>query len=108
MILKGTAFYANALAHFGVDGPMAVFVSLIGVRGKELLHQVIEGAFCEDLPSGTLTRERLDFGECVIESLPIETEACAKALKPILDHLANAAGLAASPLFDAAGNYMGS
>jgi len=44
----------------------------------------------------------------VIESLPIETEACAKALKPILDHLANAAGLAASPLFDAAGNYMGS
>lgn len=108
MILNGTAAYANALAHFGVDAPMAVFVALIGVRGKELLHQAIEGAFWEDLPSGTLTHERLEFSECVIESLPIETKACAKALKPIFDHLANAAGLAASPLFDAAGNYTGS
>jgi hypothetical protein len=108
MILNGTALYANALAHFGVDAPMAVFVALIGVRGKELLHNAVDGAFWEDLPSGTLTHERLDFSECMIESLPIEAEGCAKALKPIFDHLANAAGLAASPLFDAAGNYRGS
>lgn len=108
MILNGTVLYANALAHFGLESPMAVFVTLIDVRGKELLHQAIEGAFWEDLPSGTLTHDRLAFSECAINSLPIDTEACAKALKPIFDHLANAAGLAASPLFDTAGNYIGS
>jgi hypothetical protein len=108
MILNSSTLYANALARFGVDASMGVFVTLIGVRGKELLHRAIEGAFWEDLPSGTLTHDRLAFSECVIESLPIETKACAKALKPIFDHLANAAGLAASSLFDAAGNYTGS
>jgi hypothetical protein len=108
MILNGTLLYANALAHFGLESPTAVFVTLVDVQGKELLHQAIEGAFWEDLPSGTLTHDRLAFSECVLDSLPIETEACAKALKPIFDHLANAAGLAASPLFDTAGNYTGS
>ncbi len=105
MILKYVCRYANALAHFSVRAPIAAFVSLIDVEGKELLQRHVERAFPDDLPSGTLTRDRLAFGECVIDSLPIDAQACAKLLKPIFDHLANAAGLGSSPSFDMAGNY---
>jgi hypothetical protein len=54
-----------------------------------------------------LTRNRLEFIECVIEYLPIDVQACARLLRPVFDHLANAAGLATSPDFDAAGSYTG-
>lgn len=107
MILKYTMIYANALAHFGLNAPMAAFVSIIDVEGKELLQCLTDGAILEDLPSSTLTRNRLEFIECVIEYLPIDVQACARLLRPVFDHLANAAGLATSPDFDAAGSYTG-
>lgn len=99
--------YARALDACGVGPPYAVFVSLLDVENRELLQgQIVSGAFPEDLPSATLTRARYEFGETVFESTPENEQTCAKRLRPILDHLANAAGLAASPSFDAAGNYM--
>jgi GGDEF domain-containing protein len=108
VILKYTCLYANALEKVGVRAPLAVFVSLIGVKNRELLQVRIENAFPEDLPSQTLHREVFEFRECVLDSLPIDLQACARALRPILEHLANAAGLSASPNFDAAGNYVDS
>jgi hypothetical protein len=106
-IIQYARLYATALKDFDIPPPLAVFVCLIDVQGMTLLQGPFEvGAFPEDLPSATLNRARLPFGGCVFGSVPTDDPACAKALKPILDHLANAAGLAASPLFDAAGDYI--
>jgi hypothetical protein len=105
MIVKHTYQYAKALVDFGLVSPIAVFVSLIGVEGKELLQAPIGSAFWEDLPSATLTHARLRFAESVFDEMPADYKACAKLLRPILDHLANASGLASSPYFDAEGNF---
>jgi hypothetical protein len=61
---------------------MAAFVSVINVKGKELLTRVIEGTILEDLPS-VLSRGSLEFSECVIESLPIDPQICARVLNSI-------------------------
>jgi hypothetical protein len=106
MIVDYACRYARALDACGVKPPYAVFVSLLDVEDRVLLQgRIVGGAFPEDLPSASLTRARYQFGECVFESAPDDEQECATRLRPILDHLANAAGLAASPCFDAAGNY---
>jgi hypothetical protein len=107
-IIKYTYIYANALNSFGVEAPMAVLVSLLDVDSKKLLQDFIPyGAFPEDLPCGVLSGSKpLQFGEAIFETAPTDFHECAKVLRrPILNHLANAAGLASSPYFDAAGNY---
>src|SRR5260370_39366204 len=107
MIIQYARLYATALKDFDIWPPLAVFVCLIDVQGKTLLQGSFEvGTFPEDLPSAKLNRAQLPFGGCMFDSVPTDDRACAKVLKPILDHLANAAGLVASPLFDAAGNYI--
>jgi hypothetical protein len=106
MIVDYACRYARALDASGIKPPYAVFVSLLDIENRELLHvRILGGAFPEDLPSGILGRARYQFGECVFESAPEHERECATRLRSILDHLANAAGLATSPCFDAAGNY---
>lgn len=108
MIIQYARLYGTALKDFTILPPLAVFACLIDVQGKTLLQGSFQvGAFPEDLPSATLNRAQLPFGVCVFDSVPMDDPSCAKMLKPILDHLANAAGLAASPLFDAEDNYIG-
>jgi len=83
-------------------------VSLLDVDSKKLLQDFIPyGALPEDLPRGVLNGSKpLQFGEAIFETPPTDFRECAKVLRrPILNHLANAAGLASSPYFDAAGSY---
>ena len=49
----------------------------------------------------------LSFGQATFDTIPADHKEGAKPLKPILTHLANAAGLHSSPYFDANGNYVG-
>jgi hypothetical protein len=86
--------------------PLAVCISLINVQGMRLLQDFIpHGAIPEDLPCGDLDRSQFDFGQAMFEALPQDYNQAAKILRPILAHLANAAGLNSPPHFDAAGNY---
>ncbi len=71
-----------------------VSVSLAQVIGLELLQGPwIPNAFPEDLPSAALERDRLNFVGCFFESVPANDAEVALVLRPLLDHLANAAGL---------------
>lgn len=107
MIVEEVNRYLTSLNACGVTPPMVVFLSLIDVQGKELLQtELTNVAFPEDLPSQTLDRDRLQFHERVFESIPVERAQCATVLRPILDHLANAAGLPAATCFDAQGRYV--
>ncbi len=105
LIIRSVTDYVKAANRFGVAPPFAVLVSLIDMEGVHLLQDFKGTAFVEDIPCGRLNRDRLLFGQVILESIPHDDRATAQALKPILTHLANAAGLAASPYFDEDGNY---
>lgn len=107
MVIKYGCIYANSLSTLGVAPPYAIFASLVGVNGMRLLHDFIPtGAFPEDMPFAALTDDPIHFDEAVFEIAPGNYNACAKLLEPIVTHLANTAGLPASPYFDEQGNYL--
>ena len=80
-------------------------ISLVSVKGTRLLQDFINNVIPEDLPFGALNEECLHFSPAIFETVPTEDNESAKSLYPILGHLANTAGLAAPPNFDAEGNY---
>jgi hypothetical protein len=104
-LIKYAKLYADSLNRFGLSPPMAIAVSLVNVEGMRLLQDFIETALPEDLPCGDLDRPQLQFGQAMFETIPRDYNQAAKSLKPILTHLANAAGLDSSPYFDSEGNY---
>jgi hypothetical protein len=105
-IIKYALVHARTLGSFSVPPPFAVCLSLINVAGVKLLQDFVpRGAIPQDLPCGDLDRNHLDFGQIMFEGMPANYNEAAKALRPILTHLANAAGLHSSPYFDDAGNY---
>jgi hypothetical protein len=106
-IIKYARIYAGALHTLGIKLPMAVVVSLVGVKGMRLLQDSIRH-LAEDEPYGLLTEDQFCFGEAIFETIPTDDNACAKILKdPILGSLANTADLASPPYFDTEGNYIG-
>jgi TIR domain len=106
-IIKHAHKYARSLIGFSVAPPFVVCVSLVHVQGAILLQDFVpRGALYGDLPSNVLDRDLYDFGQATFETAPENYNDAAKALRPILTHLANAAGLNSSPYFDAAGNYI--
>ena len=99
--------YAHSLHSFGIEPPIAVLVSLLNVKGNRLLQDFHStGAFREDLPSAMLAEDQFHFVETIFEVVPFDCKACARQLRATLDHFANAAGLATSPHFNDAGDYM--
>lgn len=105
LVIRYVTDYIRAVSRFGIAPPFAVLVSLANMDGVRLLQNFKGNAFAEDIPCGHLNRNRLPFGLIVLDSVPPDDGATARALRPILTHLANAAGLAASPYFDERGNY---
>jgi hypothetical protein len=105
LVIRYVTDYVQAVNRFGVAPPFAVSVSLANMQGVRLLQAFKGTAFAEDIPCGQLNRDRLPFGQLILETVPPDDRATARALKPILTHLANAAGLSSAPYFDEDGNY---
>ena len=105
MIIRGARIYASSLYASGIEPPLSIFASLVHVRDMRLLQDFIGTAFAEDMPFAVLRNDRLDFTEVVFDTVPANNIESAKLLQPMLRHLANTAGLAMSPYFDADGNY---
>jgi hypothetical protein len=105
LVIRYVTDYVRAVSGFGIAPPFAVAVSLVNMQGVRLLQDFKGSAFVEDIPCGQLNQDRLPFGQIALESIPPDYRAAARMLKPILTHLANAAGLATSPYFDEDGNY---
>jgi len=106
MIIKYAFLYTRALASVGIEPPYAIECSLANVKNKRLLHDFIPtNAFAEDMPQKRLNQASYDFVEETMEKVPQSVDDCAKQIKDLLNHIANAAGLKTSPYFDAKGNY---
>lgn len=104
LVIRYVTDYVQGISRFGVAPTFAISVSLADMQGVFLLQDFKGTAFAEDIPGGRLESDRLYFGQVFLGSVPADAIATARALKPILTHLANAAGLAASPYFDENGN----
>lgn len=104
-VVKFSQKYSISLAEAGFSPPTAILVSLVAASGLRLLQQLILGAFSVDMPQRTLSESTIHFGETTIEGIPSSLNETAKELRPILNVLANASGLASCPFFDADGNY---
>jgi hypothetical protein len=105
MIIQYARLYAASLNTFGIIPPIAILVSLLRAKGMRLLQDFITNVILEDIPFGALTEDKLFFGDAIWETVPSDDNESAKALDPILTHLANASGLPSSPYFDVNGNY---
>jgi hypothetical protein len=105
LIVHYARVYAASLHTIGVEPPMAIFASLLNVKGMRPLQDFIGNALPEDLPSVTLAVDQFHFVETRFETVPADDNDTARRLRVTLDHLTNTAGLASSPYFDAMGNY---
>ena len=106
LIVRCAGVYMRALRKLGVEPPIAVLASFVGVKDARMLHDFLgRAALMVDTPQNTLTRQTYNLVESVFEQIPQDDAATAKGLRVTLDHLANAAGLATSPYFDENGNY---
>jgi nucleoside phosphorylase len=105
MIIHYARVYAGALDKYGIHPPFAVFVSLARTTNMRLLQDFIGTSQPVGIPFGFLTGDVLHFREAIFEWVPQDDNASAKMLSSTLNHLANAAGLGASPYFDDNGNY---
>lgn len=106
MIIKYAQNYTSALHSCGVAPPVAIIVSLAGVKGMRLLQDFAENAFVEDMPQAIVAENIIQFSPVFFDTVPTGYNESAKALMPLLSHLAHAAGLASPPYFDIDGNYM--
>lgn len=100
-VVDYTRRLAVDLQSCGVEPPLAVMASLIGVRGRLLASEFSVW----DQEGQTADRDELHLTEVVLEEICNSNPDCAKVLRPTLNHLANAAGLIVSPFFDQDGNY---
>src|ERR1700730_5176400 len=106
IIIRYSGLYMHSLHALGIEPPFAVLTSLIGVKGMKVLKEFAPvGALWGDMPSTALTQDQYHFVETIVDSVPANDREAAVQLRGTLDHIANAAGLASSPSFNASGTY---
>ena len=72
-------------------------------RPGTLLAQIDEFG---DRDGAVADRDPLCLNEIILEEVPESNQSCATMLRPMLDHLANAAGRALALGFDRSGTYV--
>jgi hypothetical protein len=101
-IVDHTRMLATDLQECGVEPPLTVMASLVGMRGRVL---AADFSTWPQADMQAADRDELHLAEVVLEEIRNSNPDCAKALRPTLDHLANTAGLVTSPFFDQDGDY---
>lgn len=98
--------YMRVLHEFGVEAPFVAMASLLDVKGQTIRQCAPSRfSFPEDTPPAPLRSEQVYFVDSVFQNVPIDEATAAHGLRATLNHMANAAGLASSPLFDDERNY---
>lgn len=101
-IMKAVEQYEKALFENGVPYPLAVFVSLVGVKGAELRLHSSDGWYNHSKPP-KINRNILTLPETIFDQPPESEERRAFRMKGTLDALWNAAGEIECPWFDEKG-----
>lgn len=104
-LFKKITEYLNFLKDLGVETPIYLFVSFVGVNGYKIF--LPQDSF-SDSPkeSDPADRDVLNCSEVLIESYDdTSDETSQRILKPILDEAWNAFGFPECPYYDEAGNW---
>lgn len=105
LIIRYATIFASSLSDLGTQPPIAVLVSLLKVKGMRFVYTSTPRGYLEDMPQTLFDGDQYHFVETIFERIPPSDQECARQLRGTLDHLANAAGLEASPHFDNEGQY---
>jgi hypothetical protein len=103
-LINYTRVYTTLLRECGAEPPYTVMASVVGVRGKRFTVFDYRRGSMVGHPAD---RDQLHLREVVLEEVPAGNPECAAALRPMLDQLANAAGVDGSPSFDQDGKWRG-
>ena len=96
--------YLQSLRAREAPAPYVLLVSIVDVKGIPYSFAVAPGALFED-EAGVLDRDQFHFSEVILDDAPLDAYEYAKLLRPLLDQIANAAGLARTPSFDDEGRF---
>lgn len=97
-LLESLPILLTALHQFGVEPPVFLLLSVVGVSGLAITGDSRTGK----MATNPIDRDVLIFSEVIIEDFTMSLEL---ALKPIFDRLWNAVGEAGSPSYDRIGNW---
>lgn len=104
-IVREVLLKLSQLSSIGVGPPYAVSVSLTGVRGARFNFARPRGNQFGDL-GNPLDHDQFHPPEVMFDAVPVDMSGCAMVIRPILDQLANAGGVAVSPVFNQEGLYI--
>jgi hypothetical protein len=104
LLLPALVRYLKGLHGLGVEPPYVVLISLIGLKGVHM--NVGTNNMWPDDDLVMLQDDQLHFGDVVLEAVPPSVQACAQMMRPFLEQLANAAGVAESTSFGPTGEYL--
>jgi hypothetical protein len=102
-LVSGVLRYSNSLSQYGFEPPLVVLLSLVGVRGAVL--RPTQYSWINDSLEAKVDRDPLLFTDVLLEALPRGYADAGIFLRPMLEQLANAAGLAEAPNFEVNGGY---
>jgi hypothetical protein len=101
-VLSAVYRYLSLLSHLGVDGPVYVALSLLGVRDYEMAYESIRSSRIRPVD-----RDALVVPEAVAEGPNLDREDVGRLLKPAPDQIWNACGYERSMLCDADCRWVG-
>jgi hypothetical protein len=95
--------YSAALHECGIQPPLAVMASLIGL--KQLILTTGKRSIAGQVDRQTADRDQFHFTELILDKVSATKQECARNLRPMLDQLANAAGCISAQSFIDGNNY---
>jgi Putative DNA-binding domain len=103
MMVQHSYLYFGALHDYGIEPPLAVMASLVGVSQLALTTGRTSIAGHEERQIAD--RDQFHFTELILETIPETEQECAEILRPTLDQFANAAGCVSARSLGDTTNY---
>lgn len=94
--------YLTMLQNLGIETPLALMVTFIGMRGYYMASSRATSEYYN-----RIEQDVLDIPEVIIDTYDVSREAIQKLLRPISDTLWNATGYSRSMNYDENGNWAG-
>ena len=102
-LIKAVHRYFRLLRELGVEPPIFLLLSLVGVSGYQMLRGGVPRHYYSALRP--VDRDDLVVPEVMVESLEQDLHSLQRLMRPLLDAVWNAVGLPRSPHYDESGNW---
>jgi hypothetical protein len=102
-LIKTAHRYFRLLRELGVEPPIFLMLSLVSVRGYQMLRKMLPYGYHSALRP--VDRDDLVVPEVMVESLELDLHALQRHMRPLLDPVWNAVGLPRSLHYDESGNW---